>query len=88
MSRKSAYTLRKRDATFASLWERALAMRRSTARPVKGNKNPQAAGLAAPSTGINLTAAESERELFFAGLQKRLSSASLRPRIGKALANR
>jgi hypothetical protein len=90
MSRKSAYALRKRDATFASLWERALAMRRSTARarPVKGNKNPQAAGLAAPSTGINLTAAESERELFFAGLQKRLSGASLRPRIGKALANR
>lgn len=67
MSRKSAYALRKRDVTFASLWERAIAMRRATsrARPVKGNRNPPAAALAAQSTGINLAAAESERELFF-----------------------
>ena len=90
MSRKSAYALQKRDATFASLWERAIAMRRATARtrPAKGNENPPAADRATPSTGINLSAAQSERDLFFAGLQKRLSSASLRPRIGKALANR
>ena len=90
MSRKSAYALRKRDATFASLWERAIAMRRSTtrARPNKGNKSPPAAGLATPSTSINIATAESERNLFFASLQKRLSGASLRPRIGKALANR
>ena len=90
MSRKSAYALRKRDATFASLWERAISMRRTTtrARPVKGNRNPLTADLATPSTAINITAAESARDLFFAGLQKRLSGASLRPRIGKALANR
>ena len=90
MSRKSAYALRKRDATFASLWQRAVAMRRTTirAKPTEGNRNCPAVGLATPSTGINLAAANSERDLFFAGLQKRLSDASLRPRIGKALANR
>ena len=90
MSRKSAYALRKRDVTFASLWERAIAMRRSTtpARPGKGNKYPPPPGFAAPSTGINRAVAATERDLFFAGLQKRLSGASLRPRIGKALANR
>ena len=90
MSRKSAYALRKRDATFASLWQRAIALRRATtpARHAEGNRNPPAVAPAAPSTGINLAAARSERDLFFAGLQKRLSGASLRPRIGKALANR
>ena len=90
MSRKSAYALRKRDATFAALWERAIAMRRATtrARPGEGNRTRPAVDLATPSTGINVAAANSERDLFFTGLQKRLSGASLRPRIGKALANR
>ena len=91
MSRKSAYALRKRDATFAALRERAVAMRRTTARarPGEGNSNRPAVGLATPSTGINsAAAAASERDLFFASLQKRLSGVSLRPRIGKALANR
>ena len=90
MSRKSAYALRKRDATFASLWQRAISMRRTTirAKPTEGNRTTPTVSLATPSTDINVATAQSERDLFFAGLQKRLSGASLRPRIGKALANR
>lgn len=81
ISRKSAYALKKRDRTFASLWKRALAMagkERRTARlpRVEGDKNGPAIGAAAPSTGVKLAGpdralAECERDLFFATLGKR-----------------
>jgi hypothetical protein len=82
LSRKSAYALKKRDKTFASLWERGLTMAgkaRSAARPRRsqGNGNRTAIASVAPSTGVNL--AEAERDRFFAVLEKRLSGASSRP---------
>jgi hypothetical protein len=90
LSRKSAYALKRRDAAFASLWERALTMAgktRSAACPPRseGDGNRAAITPAAPSTGVNRVAAERDR--FLASLQKRPSSASLRPRLGKTLAN-
>jgi len=81
LSRKSAYALKKRDTTFASLWERALTMA-GKARPAacphraEGNGNRVPIASATPSTGVNRAAAERDR--FFAGLEKRLSGATSR----------
>ena len=95
MSRKSAYALKKRDSTFASLWDRALAIGGKAGRNgcAEGNEIGTPEAPAASSTTVNQAAldrarADAARDRFFAGLQKRPSAASLRPRIGKALANR
>lgn len=81
LSRKSAYALRKRDRTFASLWERGLAMalkaRRDAHVPhAEGNKTRPTIGPATPSSGVkpappDRALAENERDLFFAALGKR-----------------
>ena len=81
ISRKSAYALKKRDRTFASLWERALAMagkdRPSVRLPrAEGDETGHAIGGTASSSGIKQAGAdralaECERDLFFATLGKR-----------------
>ena len=80
MSRKSAYALKKRDRTFASLWKRALAMAGKEGRTAhlsraEGDNTAPAIGNVASSTGVKLAGkdralAERERDRFFATLRK------------------
>ena len=98
LSRKSAYALRKRDSTFASLWERGLAMAgksRRKARPPcsEGNETAATTPAATPSSRVNQhgtdrSRADAERDRFFASLKMRRSGASLRPRIEQATCQR
>jgi hypothetical protein len=98
LSRKSAYALKKRDRTFASLWDRALAMagkaRRNDRLPrAEGDKSGASISAATPSSGVkpadaDHVLAEAERDRFFADLEMRRSGASSRPRIGQASCQR
>jgi hypothetical protein len=91
LSRKSAYALKKRDRTFASLWARALAMagkapRQSCSERAEGYKCAAPETAATSSSGVKPAVsdrmlAEAERDRFFAALEMRRSGASLQPRI-------
>jgi hypothetical protein len=78
LSRKSAYALKKRDSTFASLWKRALEAGKASQRgAVKGDTaNPRntinIVNLRAPDRSI----ASAGRGRFFANLQLRPPGAS------------
>lgn len=87
LSRKSAYALRKRDPDFACLWDSALeAPRKSPPAKYPERNAPSVVGTVnKPGVKGNIDlarqTAETERDLFFAALQKSLPAASRGPRI-------
>ena len=102
LSRKSAYALKKRDPTFAALWQKAVGAVR-TARQGQGRKaSPQRSegdkidkvdklpfsqNQGDARSDLMRSVADAERDRFFAGLQMRLPAAMSPRRANRPLAN-
>jgi hypothetical protein len=92
LSRKSAYALKRRDAAFASLWDRSLAAAQaaqwnSSRITPKGNEGYTSPDPLQPINFINRRDADiASRDRFFAGLEAGRPVAFSRSRIGPPLA--